>query len=97
MTQGFNAGVVKVDDVEYAAGTPFLQAVNERAHERGLAAFRVTLNGREITGPNTAPQTLNAGDVITIQAYDKAGFRDEDGEYWLLDCATVPNHMEPRS
>ena len=99
MTQ-WNQGVAKVDGVEYAAGTPFLQAVNERAHERGLAAFRVFKNGTEITGPNMAPATLTADDTITIQPYDKAGgiaFKDEDDTiYWLLQCSKVPGHVMRR-
>ena len=59
---------------EVPVGSPFqptIEAIAEEAHYGGY--FRVFLNGSEVVNPGDAPATIEAGQRISLAAYDKVG------------------------
>ena len=81
---GWTDGVAKVNGIEYVSGTSFVEAVNKEARKKGYASFRVYLNEVELKNPGNAPTALQAGDVVKLAPYDKAG-----DVAWVVDARFV--------
>ncbi len=68
------AATVEIQEAAYTV-TPgvdrFASKVKEIADSKDIKNFKVYLNGREV-GPENAPSTFTAGDVVKIVPYDKA-------------------------